>query len=202
MPVEITITESDPQFFEALRNPAGFMPILGEAMKNIMDAYEKKASEYAPESEANHPGRFSLSTHKPMGYYERGRGWWYPLTTHNTLGLGGEQAIMRHSVKAPKTLGVGQMMAVGIMGVTGYRLRETSEQMGEKWATDVEVAAEEVIGYLRNRASYSDLVQGLGQIQLHKARDWQTIIQSWETPEVQNVVSEETMNAIDTYYHL
>ena len=200
--IEIEIVESDPRFFEALEDPEGFMPALAGAMSNIMDAYKDQASQYAPESEANHPGRFSLRTHKPMGFYERGRGWWYPLMTHNTMGLGGEQAVLTHSIKAPKTIAVKHVMAVGIAGVAGYRLNPTSEQMGDRWVSEVEQRASEVLGHLSNSASYSSFVQGWDQTALHKARDWQTVLMVWVSPEMQAVVEDETMAAISQYYNL
>jgi hypothetical protein len=203
MPVEMTITESDPTFFDALREPAKFMPILAESMKNIIEIYEERASVYAPESEANHPGRFSLVNHLPMGFYERGRGWWYPIMRQHTLGFGGVQTI-QPTMKAPKTKEITALRAVGmeIQGVVGYHLRETSEQMGDRWSTEVQQQSDAVLGMLSNTASYSGLVQGLMQAKLHRTRDWKTVIDTWEGDAMQMTVTDETMKAIDQFYHL
>ena len=40
---------------------------------------------YPRSTEANQPGRWSLATHRPMGYYIRGRGWSYPLTKNGVV---------------------------------------------------------------------------------------------------------------------
>ena len=202
MTFEVEITQSDPRFFEALQNPDGFIPVLGEAMKNIIDTYEERASVYAPESEANKPGRFNMLTHEPMGFYERGRGWWYPLLTHNTMGLAKEIPLLHVNLKAPHTKDVTTLMASGIRGVAGYRLIENSEQMHDRWTTEVQQNASEVIGKMSNSASYSGLVQGLLQVTLHRSRGWKTVVDTWESPEMQQVVTDETIKAIDQYYNL
>ena len=43
-----------------------------EAAREILDT--EGLRRYPPETEANQPGRYSLSTHREMGYYVRGRG--------------------------------------------------------------------------------------------------------------------------------
>ena len=201
-PVEITILYDDPLFEQAMNEPAGAFPALADAMTPIMSAYEDRASVYAPESEANQPGRFSLVTQKPMGYYERGRGWWYPLLTHRTIDLTKEVPLLRLNPKAPHTAGMKTLMAAGIPQVAGYRLIENSEQMHDKWSFDVEVVADEIIGHMVNTASYSALVQGMEQTRLHQARDWQTFIDVWESDAMQEIVYQETDKAISTYFHL
>lgn len=202
MPVEVQITFDDPKFQEAVKNLDGITPHFADAMKNIMAVFMDKASEYAPESEANAPGRIDKNG-KPMGFYERGRGWWYPLVTHNTLGLGGEIPLLRPHLKSPKTLKAGALMAQGFSGVAGYRLVPNSEQMDKQWLTDVTQNANEIVGELTNTASYSGYVQGVEQIVLHKEREWrQTTPTVWESEEVQNVVRDEIFAAIDQFYGL
>lgn len=198
---QATIEIEDKKFFEALSNPQGFIPHLVDAMDSILSVYEKVASEYAPESEANRPGRIDKDG-SPMGYYERGRGWWYPVLTHNKLGLENELPILRPHTKSPKTLESTRLLARGFEGVAGYKLIPGSEKMHDQWDMGVGSNAKEVVGHLRNNASYSNVVQGTSQEPLHRTRGWQTVEQSWETPEVQDVVKEETAKAIEEYYNL
>jgi hypothetical protein len=46
------------------------------------------------------------------------------------------------------------------------------------------------------------LVQGLEQVKLHRARDWKTVVDTWESDAMQQVVADETIKAIDQYYNL
>lgn len=197
--VEVSIETDDPDFFKALQDPKGLFSILAESMQKIMTVYKEQAEIYAPESEANKPGRVDREG-KPMGYYERGRGWWYPLVTHNTLQ--GELPILGIHTKAPKTLGSTALLAKGIPVVTGYRLVPNSEKMHDQWAIDVIQTENEVVGVLSNTASYSGYVQGFSQTRLHQSRDWQTVMQSWQAQQVQDYILEETLNAVSIYYHL
>lgn len=196
--VEIEVNDED--FFNALEDPQSFMPLLADGMSSILEVYKNVAWNYAPESEANRPGRFDRDG-RPMGYYERGRGWWYPVITHNTLKLASELPIVGPHPKGPKTLGAMALIARGL-GVSGYKLIENSEQMHDRWNTEVVQDESGVVGELSNSASYSDAVQGTNQIELHKGRGWQDVKKSFEDPEVQNAVMSETLNAIDNYYHL
>jgi hypothetical protein len=199
--VELQITYSDNAFFEALLDPGSIGPHLAEAMKNIMAEYQAVAAEYAPESEANKPGRVDQDGN-PMGYYERGRGWWYPLVTHNTLAGEGEIPVLRPHTKAPKTMKASTLAAVGIKSVTGYRLNPTSEQMADRWSTSVTQSGDEVVGQLTNTASYSDLVQGLEQVLLHQSRGWRTVVTSWQDNDLVLFVNDQTFKAINAFYHL
>lgn len=203
MPVEVQITFDDPKFQEAVKNPDGITPHFADAMKNIMAVFMDKASEYAPESEANAPGRIDKNG-KPMGFYERGRGWWYPILTQQGLGSANGVVLFRGKKKNPTSTKLGtSLKAVGFRGVAGYHLRETSEQMDKQWLTDVTQNANEIVGELTNTASYSGYVQGVEQIVLHKEREWrQTTPTVWESEEVQNVVRDEVFAAIDQFYGL
>lgn len=137
-----------------------------------------------------------------MGYYERGRGWWYPLITHNTLSLGSEIPTVRPHTKTPKTLSTMATLAVGFRGVAGYRLVPNSEQMHDRWVWEVIPTGNDVIGNLSNLASYSSFVQGLDQTGLHASRNWQTAMSAWESDPLQTLIIDETLDAIDTYYGL
>lgn len=199
--VQIDISYDDPEFFEALKDPDGLLPYLGDAMENILSVYQTVAEEYAPESEANRPGRFNMETKEPMGYYERGRGWWYPLITHITLG-GEDLPTVKPHKKSPKTMKSMRLLAVGFKGVAGYKLVPSSEQMHDRWEIGVGITSREVVGHLRNTASYSDLVQGSEQMGLHASRGWITVMTSWEDREVQDAVYSETAKALEKYYNI
>jgi hypothetical protein len=200
--VEVIVQENDVNFFAALRNPQGMTPFLLDAMQAVMGTFQEVASVYAPENEANHPGRFSLRTHKPMGFYERGRGWWYPLLKMKVKSnFRAMPSLTMRRTKGMK-LSVGGRGSQSIQGVTGYKLIKSSEQMNEKWRTNVYVDQDIVTGELKNDASYFPYVQGLEQAKIHAARGWQTTTQSWETKTVQDAVIIETDKAIDSYYGL
>ena len=201
MDISVQIDYDDPEFFKALENPEGFFPILGDAMENILTVFEAVASEYAPESEANRPGRVDEEGH-PIGYYERGRGWWYPLVTKREISIKEDLPVLRPHTLAPKTMEARTLLAEGIRAVAGYRLIPNSEQMHDQWEQGVGITAHEVTGFLRNTASYSDYVQGASQIDLHKKRGWQTVITSWNSPEVQRAVDEQTTLAIVKYFRV
>lgn len=198
--LEVDIQIDDKDFFAALEDPQGFMPVLADSMESILEVYKNVAWDYAPESEANRPGRTD-EYGMPQGFYERGRGWWYPVITHNTLALEKELPVVGPHSKGPKTLRALALIARNLNAV-GYKLIESSEQMHDRWMTEVSQENNDVIGTLSNSASYSNYVQGMDRIDLHKRRGWQDVKESFENPDVQNAVMSETLNAIDTYYHL
>jgi hypothetical protein len=198
---ELEITTSDPAFFEALSNPDGLLPHLEQAMHAIMTEFVARAEVPAPESEANRPGRVDRDG-RPMGYYERGRGWWYPVMNRDQLGPVKElTGVIGPHLKAPHTMGLRMLRAKGL-NAAGYKLQETSEQMEENWHAEVTTENGEVFGELTNFARYSSLVQGYDQIDLHKRRNWQTVEDTWRSNEMQAAVTAETAKAIDNYYHL
>jgi hypothetical protein len=197
---EIIIERSDEDFFNALENLQEFLPYLENAMTKIMSDFKDVASVYAPESEANRPGRFDANG-RPMGFYERGRGWWYPIIGDGKRSVIGKEAppIGSGSIK---TKGVKEILDTRSAIVRGYRLRETSEQMDTKWETEVVANSEEVLGYLRNTASYADYVQGANQTLLHKSRDWRTVFDSWLDDKLQGAIDEATTEAINKFFGL
>jgi hypothetical protein len=137
-----------------------------------------------------------------MGYYERGRGWWKPVTYHIRPSLRGEIPTLKLHSKAPYTMGAEVLGAEGIDGVTGYELVGGSEQMHDRWEHGVSTAEGDVVGLLKNTASYSGEVQGFEQLPLHASRAWRTVMDSWKDPDVQHTVDAETMHAVDKYYNL
>jgi hypothetical protein len=53
---------------------------LADAMQDALFTIQGEIgyASYPPATEANRPGRVDQDGN-PMGYYERGRGWWYPV---------------------------------------------------------------------------------------------------------------------------
>jgi hypothetical protein len=142
--------------------PEKVFPFLKKAMQVSVRAVQENISEYPPSTAANQPGRVDEKG-KPMGYYERGRGWWYPVMQEQTLGeeigvsFGAEtakRAAKRNKVKSIPT-------------VAGYKLARggTSQMLGRSWSTNVITEKDGVLGEIGNRASYSGYVQGPPSIQ-------------------------------------
>lgn len=78
----------NPELLKAFRQAAqNVRPYLLGAMQDVVFIIQGELgyTGYAPSSEANLPGRFDKDG-EPMGYYERGRGWWYPVKNASTLG--------------------------------------------------------------------------------------------------------------------
>ena len=81
--VELVIETPEP-FWDNIQHPEKFPQYVEPAMSNIMGEFKTEMEVYAPESEANAPGRTDRNG-EPMGYYERGRGWWYPVKGRDTI---------------------------------------------------------------------------------------------------------------------
>lgn len=162
--IEITIKGGD-----ALRRALGDMQkridayaqaALGEIAQEILDT--PGLQRYPPASEANAPGRFSVKTRKPMGYYTRGRGAWYPIMRKPTL-----TGLAERSSDAARRQGL--TGAGRSFGVAGYKLRPTSETLGKKWYVKRRGAGEIVVG---NSASYARYVNGREQARIMDKRGW------------------------------
>jgi hypothetical protein len=149
-------------------SPQIALPIIEKAMTKSLFLIQDVVATYPPATEANQPGRYSLVTKRPMGYYERGRGWWYPAMRQASLPA--QLGKTRGAVKAKK-----------ITGVAGYKLAGggKSELLGRKWTSEVETQELDgqtvVVGTIGNTVSYSDYVQGRKQNRLHGARGWPTL---------------------------
>jgi len=184
------IIEGFDELLKALREaPKRVMPYLKKAMTVSVRAVQERVSEYPPSSEANRPGRVDKNG-RPMGYYERGRGWWYPVMAEKTLGskLGvsagaqtAKQAARRFKVKSVPT-------------VAGYKLAAggTSEMLGRSWDARVFEQENAILGVVGNNASYAEYVQGNRQAAVHAARGWKTVDKTLE----------ESMNDINDAFGL
>jgi hypothetical protein len=148
-----------------------------------------RTSGYPPEVEGNMPGRTRTVTDDKgktrevaMGYYERGRGAWYPVMMPDTLlGVDKKQKLgkTRGRVKAPTKL-----RKAGI--VFGYKLAlnggiaGTSEKLGQSWTTEVNEDNGTIEGVLGNNTTYALYVQGYLQAMQHEESGWITVAQALE----------------------
>jgi hypothetical protein len=160
------------RFNDALaKSPQAFIPFATQAMTESVRLIQGGMSEYPPSTEANQPGRFSLKTGKPMGYYERGRGEWYPIMTRETLkaAAGGKFGKTRGVVNASK-------FQRSVSRVQGYKLAAggASEQLGKSWATNIQASDVGVTGEVGTNTSYAPYVQGDEQSGVLAHYGWDT----------------------------
>lgn len=181
---------------DALKNaPEKILPILTRAMTLIARTIQANVAEYPPATDANRPGRTNADG-EPLGYYERGRGWWYPVMRQETLGsnlgvlFGAElvsKAGKRHRIKSIRTKAV------------GYKLKQggTSQMLGRSWDSRVETGDNYVLGVISNNADYAPYVQGDEQAAIHAGRGWLTIDDAITAsmPEIERLLDE----AVDEY---
>ena len=196
--VELIITTPEP-FWDNIQHPEKFPQFVEPAMGNIMDEFKTEMEIYAPEDEANAPGRTDQNG-EPMGYYERGRGWWYPVKGRLTI------------LEAGRLVGAGKGLPrasfgkrVGVIkggrkfGVAGYKLIPNSQQMGSRWVITVITNENDVTGNLFNGATYSDIVQGFGQSLLMAERQWNNVDEVWNGDSMQGTLDREIGNALDQF---
>ncbi len=202
--IEVIISSEDQRFFNALEHPEGLFPLLAYKSEEIGGALVTELQFYPPETEANAPGRFNPDTHKPMGFYERGRGWWYPVMGEVDKALSRiiapGQSVSRMKIKTMTmtTRGAGKKM----LSASGYKLRPTSQQLGENWSFIVDQGRNAVTLTVGNLATYSSYVQGEDQTELLRKYDWQTIEDVLISPFFMEVVRAKELEAITMYYHL
>jgi hypothetical protein len=155
------------EFMQAIKDtPEICVPLAMEAMDKSTLAVLGIVSVYPPETEANQPGRFSIKTHRPMGYYDRGVGWWYPVKRKSSLG---ENPM---KTKGAQQLGKRKQARVG---AAGYKLGKRSERLRARWAHEVKVEEDAIVGEIGNSASYQRYVNGMDQARIHAARGWKRI---------------------------
>ena len=157
-------------FQDALaQSPQAFIPFAVDGMTESVRLIQGGMAEYPPSTEANQPGRFSLKDHRPMGFYQRGLGWWYPIMKKTTLeaAASGKYGKTRGVVKASKLIRA-------VSQVQGYKLAAggTSEQLGKSWTTDVSATDTGVTGEVGTNTSYADAVQGEEQSQVLAKYGW------------------------------
>ena len=160
-------------FLAELQNsPAEALPFATTAMDNSVAAIHDGVATYPPETAANAPGRVDANG-KPMGYYERGKGWWRPLLRPTTVLAHGTMA----GGKYGKSIGRGIYPTGGkVPQVAGYKLNPTSERLGQSWTTDVQTFEEGgVLGTIGTNTSYADVVQGADQSSVMAGIGWETV---------------------------
>jgi hypothetical protein len=172
---DVISVEGFDELLKALeQSPETILPLLEKAMQKSVRAIQERVAEYPPSTEANQPGRISLKNHKPMGYYERGRGWWYPIM----------RPWSSDGQRFGKALGVIKSSAVVRKGsaVQGYRLAGggESEQLGKSWTVNVRSGDGGVLGEVGTNTSYAPWVQGDRQWNVHGKRGWKTVDRATE----------------------
>lgn len=150
--------------------PETAIPLFEQAMEQGLLAMTGRVKAYPPATEANQPGRVKADG-SPMGYYERGQGWWYPVKRVKTLGG------MKLKTQGVRALG---KTAAAQAGIVGYKLIRSSERLREHWTTQVTRITDGVEGIIGNIVSYAGTVQGFvsrdpRQAQLPASRDWMSI---------------------------
>jgi len=154
------------------------------AMTRSVRLVESIVKPYPPATDSNKPGRVGKNG-RAMGYYERGRGWWYPVMQAKTLGevLGKAEG----SISAPRK---GSR-------VVGYKLSKcnTSQNLGRKWTVAVTSDSQSVEGVVGNTVDYAEYVQGKRQAAIHKLHDWKTLDDA--VSEAEPAIMKEFENAAD-----
>ena len=202
---DVLIIEN-PELLEAFEKaPAQMKRYLADAMQDALFTIQGEIgyASYPPATEANRPGRVDQDGN-PMGYYERGRGWWYPVVKNSTLG--GQDAVLsaqtlgsalrRHKIAAKS------VPVVGI--VAGYKLAKnkngipgTSEVLGKSWTTWMETGEDYVTGEVGTLVSYADFVQGYNVPNFHLERGWEDMPARLER--IRPQVEDRFSQALDDY---
>jgi hypothetical protein len=139
--------------------PDTAIPILTQAMEASTLLVAGVLRQYPPATESNQPGRIGRDG-RPMGYYERGAGWWYPVVTERTM-----------TGRTGKRLG---KMRTKTAGVVGYKLIRSSQKLGKRWAVKVIAGEASVTGMIGTNVSYAEYVEGDKQAAIHAAHHWPT----------------------------
>ena len=200
--ITVTISTNNPAFFDALDRPEGFIPLLAARAGSLCEIAISELQKYPPETEANAPGRFSMRDHRPMGFYERDRGWWYPIKGDTDEGrwVGAGQSVSRMRIKtmALKTRG----RAKSAFGVTGYKLRPTSERLKDSWVLIVKQKTDEVSMNIGNLATYSGYVQGFEQTAQMFKYGWRAIDVVFSDMHLSDLFKHIEHDALSAYYNL
>lgn len=157
-------------------SPTTVLKIMMAGMRKISSLVVGIVKEYPPATAANRPGRVGIvrrggvPREVPIGFYERGRGWWAPVKEASALGgktLKSEGVMMARGGK--------QRARLSAIGVAGYKLRATSEQLGKSWTYQVNQVTGAIEAVIGNDTRYANKVQGSDRSHLFELRGWKTI---------------------------
>jgi hypothetical protein len=147
---------------------------LQQAMQDAVYLLQQQISAYPASTDANRPGRTNANG-KPMGFYERGAGWWYPIMQRATLGAKPKKsdgALL--GTRAKKLFGAPG--GLGMLGVAGYKLRRDSEALGRSWTTQVTQGDGWIMGEVGTNTSYAPwLVDDEKQARRMQQIGWVTV---------------------------
>ena len=160
--IEVKGLEELEQAFQEM--PHRTMQALIVAMNRSCQAVRGILSTTPPETAANEPGRQDEDG-RPLGYYERKKGEWYPLKKKQdpATRYGKTRGIIR-ATKAQRA-----------QGVMAYRLVASSQRLEDKWTIEVTQNDNMVTGVVGNNVDYAGAVQGSSQAQLFKTIGWPTV---------------------------
>lgn len=190
---------------QALKDsPKMALPLAQDAMLKSVLVVEGILKTYPPATEANRPGRWRQVKNKksvslrPMGYYERRAGWWYPVMRGATLGPKPKKSEGAMTARrARKAYGL-----AGSGGVAGYKLIRSSEDLGKHWTHEVQTTSTGIIGVVGNTASYATAVQGPRAVQARNMRaiGWPNVDDALEQamPDIEAAFSEAVDKLLET----
>lgn len=154
--------------------PAEALAELEQAMQDAVYLLEERLNQYPPSTDANRPGRTNAAG-KPMGFYERGAGWWYPIMRRATLGPKPTKSAGAMKLARAKKL-FGEPGGMGTYGVAGYKLRRESEALGRSWTTQVTAGDGWIAGEVGTDTSYAPwLVDDAKQARRMEQIGWVTV---------------------------
>ena len=164
--------------------PDQTLELATKAMARVTMLVEGVLKTYPASTAANEPGR-TTAKGKPLGYYERNRGEWYPIKNKPA----------NFSGKFGKGLGIVKARrAQKKQGVYAYKLIPSSEQLGKSWNAHVTVNQGAVIGVVGTDVSYAAPVQGPDQVDIFATIGWPTIDQAVDEVNPDAALREELAN--------
>jgi len=178
------------------RAPETANSLFAEAVERGLQAIAGRVKAYPPATEANRPGRVTRDG-RPMGYYERGQGWWYPVKQAKTLGG------VRLKSAGVRPLG---RKAAKQMGAVGYKLIRSSERLREHWTTRIEKLPDGVEGVIGTGVSYAGAVEGFvsqdpRQARLPASRGWPSLETAFRegVPDIEAALGEAVQRLADEF---
>lgn len=138
---------------------------------------QSKVAPYPSSTSANRPGRVSRRG-KPIGYYERGRGWWYPVMRRSSVpSFKGNRGISRGVINAKEASK--RYRGANVNSVAGYRLSRSnmSQTLNRRW-TIVSKSYNAVV--LANNATYAPIMHDeKQQARVASRRNWRAYQAMW-----------------------